>query len=253
MRWSVALVVVLAVAAGGVGAAPSGAAPAWAAQTRTLSGTITGSDGRAVSALLGFDLKDSRGRALAATGCVKSPTCPLVGYGVTQRINFDLGADGAADAGAWTTTWRVTVPAAATRVFVEAYPSGARHTGTNESRYGHAYRRNLPVTAARIDVRLPLVCGQGGSTGHISGQASRGGARVQLRRIAAWSLAAERPPPAVLGWNIGTTAADGSWLLPNLPSGQTYQVIATAADGTVKRYFGVPVRACKGTRLAVAF
>lgn len=222
---------------------------------RTLSGTILSSDGRAVSALLGFDLKDTKGRTLSATGCVQSPACPVSGYGITSRINFNLGPDGSTDTGRWTTTWRVQVPAATARVFVEAYPAGARYTGTNESRYGHAYRRNLAVPyGAPVTVRLPLVCARGGATGHINGYATVAGKRTQLKRVTTWSLGADdNRPTTILGWNVGTTEASGFWKLANLPVGQTYQVLATAPNGQVKRYYDVPVSRCRGTHLAVAF
>ena len=76
----------LAVVAGLLGATPAGAADT------VLRGTIYGEDGRAVSALLGFDLRDRQGRALGASGCVRSPSCPVEGYAVTKRVNFNLGA-----------------------------------------------------------------------------------------------------------------------------------------------------------------
>ena len=221
----------------------------------TVTGTLLGSDGRAVSALLGFDLKDREGRTLAGSGCVRSPRCPVDGYGIAHRVNARLGALGSSDTRRWATTWSVRVPLNTARVFIEAYPSGVGHSGTDESRYGHSYRRNLRLPYdQRINLRLPLVCEQGGSTGRIEGRATMAGRPVQLSRVTTWSQGPDNNlPRPVLGWNVGTAAADGSFLLPNLPPGQEYQVLATAPDGRVERTYGVPVSACRATPLHVAF
>ena len=226
-----------------------------AAATKTISGTISGTDGRAVSALIGFDLKDARGRTIAASGCVASASCPVKGYGMAKRINFDLGAEGSTDTRRWTTRWTAEVPSNTARVFLEVYPQGPRYTGTNHARYGKSYRRALPVPyGGPVHLRLPLVCGQGGSTGLVHGYATVGGRRQQLARVTTWSHAPEsatlRP---VLGWNIGTSAANGYWNLPDLVPGQPYQVIATAKDGRVKKYFNVRVSACRASHLTIAF
>ncbi|HVE73938.1 MAG TPA: hypothetical protein VNA30_02440 [Mycobacteriales bacterium] len=218
----------------------------------TLTGTIFGSDGRAVDVFVGFDLKDARGRTLNSDGSLRTAT----GYGITQRINTELGAEGSTDTRKWATTWSQQVPSNAVRVFIEVYPfSAGRYGKTDESRYGHSYRRNLPVPyGARINLRVPLICAKGGTTGYVNGYATVGGQRQQLKRVAAWSLAADNNGPSpILGWNIGTTASNGYWKLPNLPSGQKYQVLATAQDGRVKRVYDVPVHACRGTYLGVAF
>lgn len=221
----------------------------------TITGTLLGSDGRAVSALLGFDLKDRQGRTLAASGCVQSPSCPVHGYGIARRVNFRLDADGSPDPRRWATTWSVRAPLNTARVFIEAYPSGARHSGTNESRYGHSYRRSLQVPyGQRINLRLPLVCRHGGSTGQIEGRATLAGRPIELRRVTTWSQGPDNNlPRPVLGWNVGTSRADGTFLLPNLPSGQEYQVLATAPDGRVQRTYGVAVAACRPTPLRVTF
>lgn len=248
MRRALAVLATVALTAGLLA---SVAAPAEAA--RTVSGTILGSDGRAVDVFLGFDLKDSRGRTIDRNGCLAT-RCGLRGYGITLRLNGDVPATGAPRAG-HAITWSVTVPSATARMYVEAYPfSAGRYGRTDESRYGHSYRRDIRIPyPARINVRLPLICSQGGTTGAISGRATVRGSAVTLRRVATWSLGADNNGPTpVLGWTIGT-ASNGTFRLPNLPAGQKYQVLATAPDGTVKRLYGVPVNSCRTTTLNVAF
>ncbi len=241
----------LAVLALGGGALTAAASPAHAA-TKTLTGTILGSDRRAVDVFIGFDLKDASGRALNADGSLRR----VAGYGITKRINQDLGTEGSTDFRRWATTWAQTVPGNTARVFIEVYPfSAGRYGRTDETHYGHSYRRNLPVPyPTRINLRIPRICGKGGTTGWINGYSSVGGRRQQLARVATWSLAPDNNGPTpILGWNIGTAATNGYFKLPNLPSGQKYQVVATAKDGRVKRLYNVPVNACRGTYLGVSF
>ncbi|MCW2605695.1 MAG: hypothetical protein JWO60_388 [Frankiales bacterium] len=244
------------------------ATPAGAADT-TLSGTLLGSDGRAVSALLGFDLKDDEGRTLGASGCVKSPSCPVDGYAVTKRVNFDLGAAGG-DRDDWATTWRVALPAEEERVYVEVHPQGRGYRGTDKSRYAASFRRNLRLPYdTSVNLRLPLVCDPvGGGTdgaGLVYGTAveADGRTRVPLKRVTAFSLETDnnRPTP-VLGTSVGAGDRYGAYrvedlasgVAPGQPGGQRYQLIATAADGRVERvYRGVDVRPCGRERADIVF
>jgi hypothetical protein len=228
------------------------AAPAEAA--RTVTGTILGSDGRAVDAFIGFDLKNSSGQTIDKNGCLAT-RCGLHGYGITLRVNKDVPATGAADRTGHLVQWSITVPSATARMFIEVYPfSSGTYGKTDESRYGHSYRRNIPIPyPVRINLRLPLICAQGGTTGAIAGRATVGGAAATLKRVATWSLAADNNGPTpILGWNVGT-AASGSYKIPNLPAGQKYQVLATSPSGVLKRYYNVQVNSCRTTTLNVAF
>ncbi len=242
---------------GGLLAVPAGAAD------RVVTGTILGSDGRAVSALLGFDLRDSRGRRLGASGCVASPSCPVDGYALTRRINFELGPDGGRKQD-WVTTWAVALPEQAVRVYVEAYPQGARYAGTDMRRYAASFRRNLPVPyGRRVNVRLPRVCADGATgTGAVRGLAVDGPRRVRLARVTAFSLEPDdNGPTPVLGTAVGTTGSDGSYTVPNLASGvgrgqrggQRYQLVATAVDGRVQRVYDVRVTGCHLTTRTLDF
>jgi hypothetical protein len=248
MRRLFAVLATLAIAAGLL----TLAAPAEAA--RTVTGTILGSDGRAVDAFLGFDLKNSSGQTIDKNGCLAT-RCGLHGYGITLRLNGDVPATGAADRTGHATQWTITVPSAATRVFIEVYPfSPGTYGKTDESRYGHSYRRNVAIPyPARINVRLPLICSQGGTTGAIAGRATVGGSGATLKRVATWSLGADNNGPSpILGWNVGTSAP-GTFTIPNLPAGQKYQVLATSPSGAMKRYYDVQVNSCRTTTLNVAF
>jgi hypothetical protein len=248
MRRLFAVLASLAVLAGLVAVA----SPAQAA--RTVAGTIYGSDGRAVDAFLGFDLKDSSNRTIDKNGCLAT-RCGLHGYGITLRLNGTLAATGSTNRTAYKTSWAITVPSNTAHMFIEVYPFSAGTYGhTDESRYGHAYRRNIAIPyPARINIRLPLICSQGGTTGAISGRATVGGAATTLKRVATWSLGTDNNGPSpILGWNVGTTSS-GAFTLPNLPAGQKYQVLATAPSGAMKRYYGIAVNSCRTTALNIAF
>ena len=225
----------------------SGAASA--VDTITIGGAIDGSDGRAVNALIGLDVHDANGQTLNADGSVRTTS----GYGIVVHVNNgsngqpDLPAEGSADTSTATIAWTAQVPASAANVYIETYPQAANKT--NEARYGHAMRHNVPLpTSDAIDIHLPLVCSQGGTTGSIRGTATYSGAPQPLKRVVAWSIdpydPVDRP---TLGWTVGTAASDGSYLLPNLASGNRYQVWTTSTSGEVKKTVGVPVSACAET------
>ena len=220
-----------------------------------LSGAIRATDGRAVNALIGLDFLDEQGRSLRRDGCVRSPECPFVGYGGVLRVNENLPAEGSTDTATWSTSWSYTAPAGTVQVFIEVYPQNASYK-TDETRYGHVMRHSVKVpTSGPIDLLLPLVlCGEGGTVGSISGTAVKDGAAHPVRRVVAWSLDEYDPVTRpVVGWNIGTASADGTFRVPNLASDQRYQVWLTAEDGTVRKTFGVPVQACADTPLQVSF
>jgi hypothetical protein len=127
---------------------------------------------------------------------------------------------------------------------------------TTESRYGHAMRHSIRVpTDNAIDLHLPKICAAGGNTRDVRGTATKNGAPIGLKRAIAWSIdqynALERP---TLGWNVGTpNSTDGTYTIPNLASGQRYQVWTTTTEGEVKKTIGVAVEACSGTQVDVNF
>lgn len=235
-----------------VAATPAEAAPCVTA-TRTVSGTIQGQDGRYVDALLGFDLIDAQKRHIDGRPGSSTFGCPNHhGYGVSIRVNRDLPATGSTTTG--TKTWKVTIPANVTAMHVEVYPRAAGYGGTDESRYGHALRRRVPIPYGKsIAIELPLICPQGGKTGTINGWSSKGGVRKPLTRVAAWSLAPDNNTASpILGWNIGYAKSNGYFAVPNLPSGQYYTVQYTM-DGVMKQKYNVYVHPCRGTYMSGSF
>ena len=242
-----ALLVVLALL-GGLLSVTATAGSAQAEGGYVVGGVIDGSDGRAVNALIGIDLQDASGQVLDRNGCVRSPECPVNSYGVIVNVNRTLPPEGSADTSTATISWSASIPGNAATIYIEVYPKNERGV-TTESRYGHAMRHSLRMPyEGPIDLHLPLICSQGGSTGTIRGTATKDGAPIALRRAITWSIDQYHPVDRpILGWNIGTTAADGTYVIPNLPSGQRYQVWTTTTDGQVHKQVGVEVTPCADT------
>ncbi len=253
MRLRLALACLAVPAATPVLVAAPAHATACVTATRTVTGLLGGQDGRYVDALLGFDLKDSSGRHIDARPGSSTFGCAgMHGYGVTVRINSTLPATGSTTTG--TKAWSVKVPVNVTSAHIEVYPRAAGYGGTDESRYGHALRRSVPIPYNKtVLIRLPLICSLGGTTGRINGWVSKNGVRVKADRVAAWSLATDNNGAnPILGWNIGTAATNGYYQIPNLASGQAYTV-QIWKDGVLRQKYGVYVNACRGTYLGAAF
>ena len=221
----------------------------------TISGDVLGSDGRVVDVFMGIDLQDSAGRALNANGCLRS-ACGGSGYALTMRLNAGLGAAGSADRTGWTTSWSASVPSNAAKVFVETYPRNAGAYGvTNDIRYGRALRRlSVAGSLAGVHMRLPLQCAAGGGTGFIGGATTVSGVRAQVARVSAFSIGADnnvaRP---ILGFNIGTSATNGSFRIPSLAPGTKYRVFAVRSAGGPTRTVDVTVGRCAGSSANLAF
>jgi hypothetical protein len=230
-----------------------GSGPASAVDTVPIGGTIDGVGGtetRAVNALIGLDLKDSNGQTLNSDGTVRTAS----GYGMVVNVNTTLPPEGLSDSSTATITWHADVPANTTSVYLEAYPRD-QNGKTNEARYGHAMRHNVPIASSGpIDVHLPLICSQGGTTGSIRGTATYQGSPMPLSRVVAWSIDQYDPSlRPTLGWNIGTALDDGTFVVPNLASGQKYQVWTTSTAAEVRKTVGVAVDACTETVRDVSY
>ena len=244
------LIVLFVVGCLGFVVAPSPSAGA--VDTITIGGAIDGvgaGETRAVNALIGLDLKDASGQTLNADGTVRTAS----GYGLVVHINDgsagqpNLPAEGTSDSATATINWTAQVPSNTSVIYLEAYPqAGGR---TDESRYGHAMRHNVPIAnSGPIDVHLPLICAQGGTTGSIRGTATLQGTPMPLQRVVAWSIDPYDPVNRpTLGWNIGTALDDGTYVVPNLASGQQYQVWTTSTANEVRKTVGVAVSPCAET------
>lgn len=231
----------------GLAASPAGAAG------KTVSGDVTGSDFRAVDVFLGIDLQDAAGRVIDRNGCLKTQ-CGLAGYAITMRLNPDLGPEGSTDRSRWTARWVAALPSNAATMFIEAYPRNAGQYGTtNDIRYGRALRRfSVPGSLSNVHVRLPLQCSQGGGTGVITGTTRVGGAARQVSRVSAFAIGADNNGAnPILGFNIGTSAADGTLRIPSLAPNSRYRVFAVYSG--VQKSTDVVVGRCATSRVAVTF
>lgn len=233
------------------------ATPAQAAcvtTTRTITGTVSGQDGRYVDALIGLDLINSAGAHINAKPGSSTFGCGgQAGYGLTVRVNSTLGAEGAAT-GAYTKTWKAVVPTNVTMMYVEVYPQAAGYGGTNEARYGHALRRKVRVPYGHtVTIKLPLICAAGGKTGKIAGYVTKRGVRVKADRVVAWSMAPDNNTAnPILGWNMGSATTDGHFLVTHIPPGQ-YYTVHIHKDGVLQVKNNVWVNACRGTTLNASF
>ena len=228
------------------------ATPAQAA-TKTVTGDVLGSDFRAVDVFIGIDLHDSQGRVIDKNGCLKTQ-CGLSSYAITMRINQDLGAEGSTDRSKWVTRWSATLPANAAKMFIEAYPRNAGQYGTtNDVRYGRSLRRfGVPYNLSNVHIRLPLQCSQGGGTGVVTGVTTVGGVRKQVARVSAFSIGTDNNAMnPILGFNIGTSASNGSFRIPSLAPGTKYRVFARTSSG-VQKYRDVVVGRCATTTTSIA-
>jgi hypothetical protein len=238
--------------------AVAAAAPA-AAATKVISGTVDGADGRAVNALVAFDVLDKDKRRIDLNGAGA--------YSHYIIVNPTLPATGAPKTGSTRTTWSVNLPAHAVWVYIEVYPKAPHPRNpniqlkTDQTRYGQALRRALPAASRGVQLRLPVVCGQpGGTTGGIKGRVTKGGRLVQADRVRAWSTAPDHAANrAILGWNMGQGLAANklyqgyyNHVVPNLASGQGYYLWVTEA-GVTKKIKVARVNRCQGTVVNVRF
>jgi hypothetical protein len=242
---------------------------------KTISGTIRGTDGHFVDAMLGFDILDADGHAVRADGTrVTEP-----GYGALERMNYCVGAEGAAQAAPGcpgsplSDSWSLALPADAASVYVEAYPKaptagdwldqdgyvGPDAGRTDQSGYGMSYRRSIRVPGSgATDVRLllPTRCGRpGGTTGAIWGHLSRDGRPwfAAGGTTNAWATDGSSSP--VLGMGIGhVDPGAGTYRIDNLQAGSRYTVVAVV-DGQKRQWLGQQptVRACSSTRFDLDF
>jgi hypothetical protein len=251
MRRVPAVLSCLALLAGIAGAAGIVTASPASAATRTVTGDVLGSDGRAVDVFIGIDLQDASGRVLKADGTRSSG-----GYALTMRLNQDLGAAGSANRAGWVTRWSATVPSNAAKMFVEVYPRNSGQYGvTNDVRYGRNLRRfSVGSSLSNVHLRLPLQCAAGGGTGYVAGVTTVGGVRRQVSRVSAFSIGADNNAMnPILGFNIGRSASNGSFRVPSLAPGTKYRVFAVRSAGGPQKSVDVVVGRCAGSTANIAF
>ncbi len=245
-----AVLAVLVLVVSVVVAAAAPASAACAPNTKTISGTIQGEDGRFVFALIGLDL-------FAGDTPIDNNGCALnrAGYAFVETVNESLGPDGATSGAGLTRAWSVKVPANTTRAFVEVYPRSAFTDPvgqTVKTRYGSAMYPNTPAQTG-INLRLPLNCGLSGggvtgSNGTISANVTRNGQPVTPSSVLVFSLGQLTGVP-IQGWGIGDIRP-GGFHTEALAGNQHYQVLVTQG-GTTKRLLWIPLRGCDDLELDI--
>jgi hypothetical protein len=226
------------------------AVPSASAASKTVSGDILGSDLRAVDVFIGIDLNDSAGRPLKADGSISSG-----GYAITMRINQDLDATGSTDRAAWTTRWAATVPSNTAKMYVEVYPRAKGQYGaTDLRRYGRSLRRfGVASSLTNVHLRMPVQCSQGGGTGSISGVTTIGGVRKQANYVSAFSIGADNNAMnPILGWNIGSTASNGTFSISALAPNTKYRVFMKKTSTSAPVAKDVVVGRCANSTLNFA-
>jgi hypothetical protein len=230
------------------------------AAIRTMTGTIEGSDGRAVNALIAFDIHRRNGTKIDLNGGG--------GYSATIAVNRQVPVTGAAKGPGKVTTWSLRMPADAAYVYIEVYGKSPHASGhpsmqgpSSQHRYGYALRRALPAASRNVALRLPVRCGYaGGLTGGVKGRVTKAGRLVTPSRVRAWSTATDSAANRkILGWNMGRAyGASGLYqryynmAVHNLAAGQGYTVWVTYGGRTITKKVR-NVATCKGTVLNFAF
>jgi len=237
------------------GSSAGGSSGSCSANTgRVLAGTLTGQDGLALNATIGFDMLDSHGRKINLdTGCVTT------GYSTVVQLNHYISGRGAPvgtpmtsaaskyipakDEGVTTTHFRITgIPAAVTNVWIETYPRsfngspcGLTCAGPlDNTKYGQSNVRALPLHSGTTTVSLtaPTTKAFGGSTGSIKMRLVHNGHLVGADHVYAYSTG--KNLVRLQGWGIGRAQGDGSYLVPALASNQPYVVWSYFGNRIVK-------------------
>lgn len=222
---------------------------------RDLCGSITTTDDRFVSARVGVLLFGAGGQQVDLDGGG--------GYSLPDlEVNLGLPAAGVVpgspeDTGVLEGTYCFDdVDLAATSYRLEALPLGP--TGeVDTSRYGGASRSAAPlpdVGASDADLRLPLQCAQGGTTGSLVVEAFRNGVPTTVGEVQA--LSTSTPLDGVQGFATFGEGPGGAFgptspvTIDGLAPGQRYRVQVTFSSRTRQSTFvDVAVRACETTTI----
>jgi hypothetical protein len=238
-----ALVSAVALALAGVTLSQAGPAQASCSSltNKSISGTLSGDDGSAVNALVGFTYVDELGYRLDIRGC----RLPGDAYGRVFTMNSGLPATGAAQTSDTSNQfWVNNIPADVKEVWVETYPKGPNGV-TNYARYAGVYAPHLQPGRTGVDLHFPVSCANGGHTGAIVGTFFVAGHQVTPSWIGFWG---EQGLPE-MGYGIAAGVA-GGFTSPPLPNGQTYQVVVTW-NGQTFRQHAVQVNACQTTHIRI--
>jgi hypothetical protein len=234
--------------------------------TRSISGTVTGEDGRFVSAQVSFELFDASGQLVDMDGCPRRSAA----YPATTLVNnrgtccFVLPAAGSEstpfEGVDLSTSWTLTgIPDNVAQIWVETYTKRAGgQPNSSTERYGHSIRR-VPFAegdVSGIDIVQPLRCGLSGggvsgSTGALTGAVYRDGQLVTPTRVSAFSTVPDDGNGgAHLSFNVLGTHPTGRFLVDALAPG-TYTIFVTVGD-LGRRIDGLRVEPCGTSIIDVA-
>lgn len=244
--------------------APAASAACASRTTRSVSGVVYGVDNRDVNVSIGFDVQSYSGQIInVSDGCAKTG-----GYSAAvQEKNHFVKGEGQTPAsrmfdahgaykGVTTRTWSLNdLPSNAKSVWIEVYsrtytgsPCTACMGNVDTHKYGFSMRRQVPVGATGAVIRLPINCGfPGGGNGSIYGSVkTRSGTAILPEHVYGWSTAGDGNY-SVLGWGSAARAT-GSYNMTALAPNQKY-TLWLSRNGVVYKKTGIPVYACRGTRV----
>jgi hypothetical protein len=230
-----------------------GAAPAQAScgslTDKSIAGTLSGDDGRAVNAMVGFTYVDEFGYRLDVRGCRLSGDA----YGRVFHLNAGVPETGTAPTSATSDRFFIgNIPSAVKEVWVETYPK-TPGGATSYRRYAGVYQPAVAPGRMNLNLRLPLTCAAGGRTGAIVASVFIGGRQVTPTWMGYWS---ETASSKQMGYAL-SGGSPGGFVSPPLSSSpgangrpQTYEV-AIFYKGTTYWRHGLPVYACKTTHVRI--
>ncbi len=248
-RRKTALVVALIAGVSGLvlGTAGTAQASCGSLTNKSISGKLSGDDGRAVNAVVGFTYVDEFGYRLDIRGC----RLPGDAYGRVFHLNANAPDTGTVPTSRTSNAFFIDrIPSGVKEVWVETYPKDA--TGATSYRhYAGVYRPAVAPGTANLDLHFPVTCASGGTTGAIVASYYVHGRRVTPSWVGYWS---ETNTSSHMGYAL-SGSSPGGFVSPPLSSTtgfwgatQTYRV-GVFYGTNVSWHTGLPVYPCRTTYL----
>ena len=242
---ALALSVLVTVGLVGLGPSRPAEATCGSLSDKSITGTLTGEDGHAVNAVVGFTFVDLFGYRLDARGC----RYPGDAYGRAVQLNATLPATGALPGPDTNSAFRIDhIPSNVHVVWVESYPKGPDGK-TDYSHYSGVYRPDVLPGTQNVRLSFPTTCAAGGTGGAISAQWYYKGVRTTPDWAGMWSESNLSPQ---MGYSLakGSNGGFTSFSLASAPGSdgqpQLYQV-QIYYHGQMFRHWSVPVHRCQTT------
>ena len=249
-RRSAAFVLTLVVGASVVTLSTAGPAQASCSTLtdQSIAGNLTGDDGQAVNAVIGFTFVDEFGYRLDIRGCRLQGDA----YGRVFHLNSNLPATGAAQTSTTSNYfWIDRIPANVKEVWVETYPKGPNGV-TDYSHYTGVYQPKVAPGTMNLNLHLPVTCAAGGRTGAIVGTVFIGGKAVDPTWMGFWSQGSTN---GKMGYAL-SGGTQGGFTSPPLATNpindqpQHYQVVVDW-NGIMLHRYEVPVFPCQTTHVRI--